>query len=291
MEERDRMARLLRRHELKLTKKLGQHLLVDLDILERIASEVGADDRTDVVEVGSGAGNLTYMLALSGAHVTGLELDRRFKPVHDEVILSHQEVAGHIEFVYGDALHFDFAAAGARAAAAGRRFLIAGNIPYQITSPLVMGVLESGAPFESMTLMIQREVAERFAAGPGSRRNGAITIKIQSFCETQLLATVPRTAFMPPPEVESRLIRFRPKPRAMDAGAQRAFFRLVDAAFAQRRKMLPNSVAARGIGYTKQQVDAALEELGIAVEVRAEHLGLQEFMALFGKLQEIAARP
>lgn len=269
---------ILKRHGLRLERSLGQHFLIDDDLLHRVAQATGASPDTEIVEIGAGLGNLSYMLALSGAHVHAIELDRRFEPVHRETILTDQSLSGRLEFVYADALEFDFAAAAARAAANGHKLAIAGNIPYQITSPLVMRVFESGAKFESMVLMMQREVAERLSAAPGSKRNGGISIKVQYFSKVETLFDVPPKAFLPPPEVNSQVLRFTPR----DHGKEdyRRLFQLVDAAFAQRRKVIANSVAARGIGYSRSQVDAALAAIGRQPTTRAEQLGLEDFLRL-----------
>jgi 16S rRNA (adenine1518-N6/adenine1519-N6)-dimethyltransferase len=282
-----RIAEILKRHGLRLDRHLGQHFLVDENLLHRVAKETGAASNTDVVEIGAGVGNLSYMLALSGARVTAIELDRRFEPVHREVVLATPDLEGRLQFVYADALDFDFAAASAAAKASGREFAIAGNIPYQITSPLIMRIFETGTRFDSMVLMMQREVAERLASGPGTKRNGAISIKVQYFSEVEPLFDVPARAFLPPPEVTSRVLRFTPRMPPIDV-PYGEFFPLVDAAFAQRRKVISNSIAARGIGYSREQVDAALTELKTAPTTRAEQLGLPEFLALHAALQQRA---
>ncbi|MCX7019490.1 MAG: 16S rRNA (adenine(1518)-N(6)/adenine(1519)-N(6))-dimethyltransferase RsmA [bacterium] len=285
MSEREHIKRLLKRHRLPLNKRFGQHILVDLDLLSETAGTLCPGPDSAVVEIGAGVGNLTTMLALSGAHVTAIEIDERFRPLHEGEILNRRETAGRIEFVYCDALDFDYAEAARRAQQDGRRFLIAGNIPYQITSPLIMRILESGAAFEAMALMMQREVAERLAAAPGSKRNGAISIKVQSWCEIESLFAVPRTAFLPPPEVESNLLRFRLKDAMIDPALRALLFRLVDAAFSQRRKTMPNAVAAASIaGWTKDAVGQALRAIDHRPATRAEELGLSEFLKLLGAL-------
>lgn len=275
---------LLRRHGIRLSRQLGQHLLVDEAALGDIAAASGADASARVVEVGAGAGSLTLLLAETGAQVVAVELDRRFEPVHHAIMRSQPGLAARIEWRYADALDFDWQAESEAARAAGQRFIVTGNIPYQITSPLVMGILESPAEFDSMVLMMQREVAERLAAAPGSKRNGGISIKCQYFCDIEAVRDVSRRAFLPPPEVESRVLRFRRR-AGVPPGRPEDLFRLIEAGFGQRRKMLPNSVAAVGVGWTKPQVEAALESIGIAPTVRAEGLGLAEFTGLLGALR------
>ena len=274
---------LLRRHGLRLSRQLGQHLLVDDAALADIAAACGADSSARVVEVGAGAGSLTLRLAETGAQVVAVELDRRFEPLHHAIIRSQPRLAARIEWRYADALDLDWQAECAAAREAGRRLIVTGNIPYQITSPLVMGILESPAPFDSMVLMMQREVAERLTAAPGSKRNGGITIKCQYFCDIEVVRDVSRRAFLPPPEVESRVLRFRRR-LGVPPGRPQDLFRLIEAGFGQRRKMLPNAVAAAG-EWTKTEVEAALGRLGLAPSVRAEDLGLAEFTALLAALR------
>jgi 16S rRNA (adenine1518-N6/adenine1519-N6)-dimethyltransferase len=281
MSERTRISALLREHDIRLSHRMGQHFLADLGVLTRIAQAVGAGPDCEVVEIGAGIGNLSAMLARTGADVTAVELDRRFVPIHEKV--GALNGPGRISFHYGDALDFDFAAAATHAAARGRKLLVAGNIPYQITSPLVMRVLESGADFAGMTLMMQREVAVRLAAGPGSRRNGSISIKVQFYCGVQARFDVPPSAFLPPPKVHSCVVSFTRHEAPLDDARRARFFGLVESGFGQRRKMLPNSVAAKG-HYSKEAVEAALVKMGLDPSVRAESLGLREFLALFAEL-------
>lgn len=277
--EKAQLQSLLKRYGIHVRKSLGQHFLADEVVLDRIAEAVGADACCNVIEIGAGAGTLTSKLAATGAQITAIELDHRFERLHSQRLRYE-----NVRFAYEDALDFDYSDAARQTHAAQRRLLIAGNIPYQITSPLILKILESGAAFDSMTLLMQREVAERLAAAPGSRRNGTITIKVQFFCHVEELFNVPARVFLPPPEVESSLVRFSPRRHALEPEQRRSFFRLVDAAFAQRRKMLANSVAAKGIGYSKTQVDAALAAIGISHEARAEQLGLEQFLELRDKL-------
>ncbi|MGI8907052.1 MAG: 16S rRNA (adenine(1518)-N(6)/adenine(1519)-N(6))-dimethyltransferase RsmA [Candidatus Sumerlaeaceae bacterium] len=286
--ERTRLTDLLRRHGLKTTKSLGQHFLIDDEVLHTIAHSLEPGPGSDVVEIGSGAGNLAVMLSLSGAKVTALEVDRKFELLHREIQLSPGGMTERLRWQYMDALDFDYAAAARATHELGRRFLIAGNIPYQITSPLIMKILESGAAFDCMVLMIQREVAERLAATPGGRKSGAITIKVQYYCTVEPVLDVPPEAFLPPPEVHSRVLRFVRKESDMDHNPPK-FFRLVEAAFMHRRKTLVNAVSSGTLGYSREQLEEALAAIGLSARVRAEELGVAAFIALQQHLDGSAA--
>lgn len=286
MTDRFQLMELMRRHGLRTAKSLGQHFLVDEDILSGIAHSLELDAQSTVVEIGAGPASLTVMLGLSGSRVTGLELDRKFEPLHNEIRLTRPDFADRLHFNYVDALEFNYAAAAREAHEAGRKFFIVGNIPYQITSPLIMRILESGAAFDGMVLMMQREVAERLAAAPGSRKNGSITIKVQYYCDVENLIDVPPDAFLPPPEVQSQVLRFRRKDDAQLEGKP-AFFSLVDAAFMHRRKTLPNALGAAG--YARGDAERALQEMQLLPTTRAEQLGLEQFQELAQRLKPNAA--
>lgn len=279
---------LLRRHGLWANRGLGQHFLKDEHVLQGVARAVDPGPDCDVVEIGSGPGNLTMMLALSGARVTGIEMDRRFVPLHNEILATNPAFDNRLSFHYGDALDFDYHAAAAKAHAAGRRFAIAGNIPYQITSPLIMKLLEEQVPFESMALMMQREVGVRLRSGPGSKQNGSITIKVQFYTEVEAVMDVPPSSFVPPPKVESEVVLFRrkeiPADIARDKNGRPAFFRLVDAAFMHRRKTIPNSLVAAGFCTTREQAEQALAGVDLLPTARAEQLGLEQYLALYGQI-------
>ncbi len=279
---------LLRRHGLWANRGLGQHFLRDEFILQDVARAIEPASNSEVVEIGSGPGNLTMMLALSGAHVTGIEMDRRFLPLHQEILMTNQDFKDRVQFHYSDALEFDYCGAAKAAADSGRRFLIAGNIPYQITSPLIMKVLEDEVPFESMALMMQREVGVRLRSGPGSKQNGSITIKVQFYATVEHVVDVPPKSFVPPPKVDSEVVLFRPKPIPADIRRDKngrpAFFKLVDASFMHRRKTLPNSLVTAGFAATRETVETALASLDLPPTTRAEQLGLEQYQALYDLL-------
>lgn len=294
MDARMYLQRLLKRHGVWLRKSLGQHFLVDDKALEDIAKSAcpEADGNTNVVEIGAGAGSLTVALLARKAKVTGIELDRRFMELHQELRAGWAATANTLDelnFHYGDALDFDFINAAEQAAQTGRKFVIAGNIPYQITSPLIMKILEDGIPFDSMTLMMQKEVAQRLTASPGSRTIGSISIKVQYFCEMETVRDVSHKCFLPPPKVESRVLRFRRRDGVNpDLQTCKRLFNLVDAGYRHRRKVLPNAVGSAGLyHWSKQTVEQALKNLGIDVNVRAEQLGVADWQTLLQELDRL----
>lgn len=289
MSERHLLNELLRRHGLRTSKALGQHFLADEEILRTIAKASNPGPDSQVVEVGSGPSNLTVLLGLSGARVTGIEMDLKFKPLHHEIVMSRTEFADKVKFHYGDALDFDYKGFGEQVKAEGLRYLIIGNIPYQITSPLIMGILESGAPFDEMILMMQREVALRLNAEPGGKTNGAITIKVQYYADVELICDVPSSCFVPPPKVESQVLRFTRREQSdivMDAKGKPRFFKLVDAGFMYRRKTLPNAFLGAGVPFSREEIVTALAQMDLPETVRAEQLGVLDYMTLDAHLHK-----
>ena len=210
-ETRDYLQKLLRRHGVWLRKSLGQHLLVDDIALQDIAAAACEKPNCHIVEIGAGAGSLTVALLAHKADVTCIELDCRFIDIHKELSagLLTSDDHGTLDFFYGDALKFDFNGMARKVKERGKSFVIAGNIPYQITSPLIMKIIEEAVPFDSMTLMMQTEVAQRLMAKPGSHAIGAITLKVQYFCDIEIIRDVSNRSFLPPPKVQSRVLRFR----------------------------------------------------------------------------------
>ncbi|HEY7071626.1 MAG TPA: 16S rRNA (adenine(1518)-N(6)/adenine(1519)-N(6))-dimethyltransferase RsmA [Acidimicrobiales bacterium] len=252
---------LLAEHGLSPSRALGQNFVADPNTVRRIArlAEVGPGDR--VVEVGPGLGSLTLALAETGASVTAVELDRHLLPALRSVV----EPAG-VRVVHGDAMALDWDSV---LVPSGGWALVA-NLPYNIATPLVLDLLERVPAIERMLVMVQREVGERLAAGPGTKAYGIPSVKVAYRASAEVVGRVPATVFIPPPRVESVLVRLRrlaAPPVAADPGA---LFRLVEAGFGQRRKMLRRSLAGL--------VDpAAFERAGVRPEARAEELSLADW--------------
>ena len=235
--------------------KLGQNFLIDAQAVERIAASLGDLSGHTVAEIGPGAGAITGALAARAAHVLVLEQD---------------------------VLNFNFAAASA---AAGERLAVVGNLPYGITSQILLKLAASHAALDRAVLMVQREVADRITAGPGSRDYGLLSVTVQIYGPAQNLFTLPPESFSPPPDVHSTVFRWRFEPRFMELGLEEAsFLPFVRKAFAQKRKTLANNLRAAGIA--PAAVTAALAHAGIDPQARAEALSVQAFAALWHSLNE-----
>ncbi|MDP8936885.1 MAG: 16S rRNA (adenine(1518)-N(6)/adenine(1519)-N(6))-dimethyltransferase RsmA [Actinomycetota bacterium] len=268
---RRQLRRLLDEHGLEPSRARGQNFVVDPNTVRRIArlAEVGPGDR--VVEIGAGLGSLSLALAETGASVTAIEVDHRLVPVLRSVV----EPAG-VAVVEGDALRLDWGALLGDAP-----WVLVANLPYNVATPFVADLLDGVPAIRRMVVMVQREVAERLAAGPGEEAYGAVSVKVAYWARASVVARVPPTVFLPPPKVESAVIRIdrRPEP-AMPADVDREWlFRLVGTAFRQRRKMLRRSLADL---VTAEELAAA----GIRGEARPEELAVEAW----GRLARCTAR-
>ena len=247
--------------------KLGQNFLRDASAIERIVDALGDCSARTVVEIGPGQGAITRSLASRAQRVIAVEVD----PILAESLRSSLP-ADRVSVVSQDVLAFDFAEA---AAAAAGRLLVVGNLPYYITSPILLKLAASNASIESAVLMVQREVADRITAAPGSRDYGLLSVTIQMYGPVTSLLTLPPSAFTPPPEVHSTVFRWRFQPRFAELGVdEESFLQFARQAFAQKRKTLANNL--RAAGYEPSSTGRALEDAGIAHQVRAEALGLTQ---------------
>jgi 16S rRNA (adenine1518-N6/adenine1519-N6)-dimethyltransferase len=256
--------------------KLGQNFLNDTEAVERIANSLGDIAGRTVVEIGPGAGAITGALAARAGHVLAVELDTELA-AH----LRTQFPADRVTVTEQDVLHFDFAAASA---AAGERLRVVGNLPYYITSQILLKLAASHKSLDRAILMVQREVAERITAGPGSRDYGLLSVTVQMFGPAECLFTLPPSAFSPPPDVHSTVFRWRFAPRFEELGVQEdSFLRFVRKAFAQKRKTLANNLRAAGI--PPVIASAAMARAGIDPKARAEALTIEAFAALWHSLE------
>ena len=269
---------LLARHGFRFSKSLGQNFLTAAWVPERIAEEAGADEQTGVLEVGPGIGCLTAELARRAGKVAAIELDRALLPVLRETLRDCDNVA----VIHGDATRLDLRALAAEQFP-GLRPVVCANLPYNVTSPLLTALIEADC-FETITVMIQREVARRICAGPGSPDYGAFGLFVRWHCVPELLFDVPPDCFVPQPKVTSSVIRLtrRAEP-PLPVKDEALLFRVIRAAFNQRRKTLVNALSS-GLGLGKDGLERILTELGLDPRVRGETLDLRAFAAVSDKI-------
>lgn len=265
---------LLSRHGFTFSKALGQNFLINPSVCPQMAACCGADGQ-GVLEIGPGVGVLTAELAKRASRVVSLELDKRLLPVLEETLADFDNV----KIVNDDALKADLRALLAEHFA-GMEVCVCANLPYYITSPVIMRLLEERLPFRSITVMVQKEAADRLCAPVGSREAGAVTVAVQYYAEAEKLFSVSRGSFLPAPHVDSAVIRLQIRETpAVAVADEKKFFRMVKAAFGQRRKTALNAISA-GMALQKAGVAAALERAGLEANVRAEKLSMEQLSTL-----------
>lgn len=268
--QKDVTLHILKTFGIHMSKKLGQNFLIDGNVVDGIVSAAKVTPGDAVLEVGPGIGTLTQGLAEAGAAVTAVELDRRLLDVLGKTLEGYENV----RVVHGDILKIDISREINR-----EKYKLVANLPYYITTPIIMKFLEERLPVELLVTMVQKEVAERMVARPGGKDYGALSVAVQYYTEPEIMFIVPPQAFIPPPAVESAVIRctVRSTP-PVTVDSEKMFFRVVKAAFAQRRKTLANGLKAGGL--TKEDTDHVLAQAGIDGMRRGEQLTLDEFAAI-----------
>ena len=266
---------LLAKNGFTFKKSLGQNFLTDASVCPSMA-DAACDSQTGVLEIGPGIGVLTVELSKRAKKVVAVELDERLKSVLP-ITLAECE---NTEVVYGDIMKLDLPALIAEKFSDCKRVSVCANLPYYITSPVIMLLLESKLPIDTVTVMVQKEAAERLCATVGTRQAGAVTAAVQYYAIPQVLFSVSRNAFLPPPNVDSAVIRLtiRQTP-PVTPKSEEAFFKLVKACFAQRRKTLVNTVS-NTLGLEKDVIRAALKQLGLTETVRGEQLTIEQLSDL-----------
>lgn len=272
---------ILSRHGFSFSKGLGQNFLINPDVCPKIAEYGNAAPGWGILEIGTGIGVLTKELALRADKVSAVEIDSRLIPVLDETLAEFSNVKIYNEDVMkadlSRIISDDFA---------GLKVAVCANLPYYITSPVIMLLLESRLPIESITVMVQKEAAQRLCAKVGTRDSGAITAAVNYYGSVKQLFGVSRGSFMPQPNVDSAVIRIDiDKEPRLAPEQEKFFFRMVKAGFSQRRKTLANSLQSQ-LGADKNDVYSALSELGISASVRIEALDMEQLMALSLRLME-----
>ena len=266
---------VMARHGVTFNKGLGQNFLVDPEVCPAMAEAAGLNENTCAIEIGPGVGVLTAELAKRAGKVLSFEVDTRLLPVLSETLAEFNNV----EIINQDVMKADLKGI-IEEKCKGMEIAVVANLPYYITSPIIMLLLESRLPVKSVTVMVQKEAADRLCAEVGSRDGGAVTVAVSYYSEAQKLFYVPRESFLPPPKVNSEVIQLtvRPEP-PVTVSDEEKFFKLVKAAFSQRRKTAENSISA-GLGIPKPQIAEALEKAGLERTVRAEKLTMDDFAAL-----------
>ncbi|RGJ21505.1 16S rRNA (adenine(1518)-N(6)/adenine(1519)-N(6))-dimethyltransferase RsmA [Coprococcus comes] len=274
---------ILQKYNFNFQKKFGQNFLIDEHVLDKIirAAEITKDDY--VLEIGPGIGTMTQYLACAAREVTAVEIDRALIPILEDTLKEYDNVS----IINEDILKVDIAAL-AKEKNGGRPIKVVANLPYYITTPIIMGLFESHVPLESITVMVQKEVADRMQVGPGTKDYGALSLAVQYYAEPYIVANVPPNCFMPRPAVGSAVIRLtrhqKPPVEVMD---EKLMFRLIRASFNQRRKTLANGLKNSGeLNLSKEVITAAIEKLGKGSSVRGEVLDLEEFARLTNIIKE-----
>jgi 16S rRNA (adenine1518-N6/adenine1519-N6)-dimethyltransferase len=282
----NRTREIMSRYGITAKKSLGQNFLVDRNILRNIVRAAELSPDHGVLEIGPGIGALTEELAKSAGQVVAVEIDRRLIPVLTAVLRNYPNVS----VVHGDILNIDLGRLWQTHFADQTQVSIAANLPYYITTPIMMRLLESGVRFRHMVVMIQKEVAERIAAAPGSKAYGSLSVAVQYYCELKTIAAVPPTVFIPQPNVESAVIRLtRREHPPVHVNDERRFFEVVQAAFAQRRKTLANNLLHRYGKENKELLLQVLERAGIDPSRRGETLAIGEFARLADEIGAVPA--
>ena len=258
---------ICKRFDIKMSKKLGQNFLIKRGIVDEIVHAAELTPGEPVLEVGPGIGTLTQGLAQSGADVTAIELDRRLLEVLDTTLASYDNV----RIIHGDVLKLDVPTIMNH-----KSFKVVANLPYYITTPIIMSLLESKLPIERLVVMVQKEVALRMIAKPGTKDYGALSVAVQYYTEPDIVLDVPPKSFLPAPAVTSSVIRcvLRDKP-PVDVIDEKLFFRVVKAGFAQRRKTFSNTMKTTGL--TRDRIEELLVKANIDGQRRGETFTLQEF--------------
>ncbi|MBR4731447.1 MAG: 16S rRNA (adenine(1518)-N(6)/adenine(1519)-N(6))-dimethyltransferase RsmA [Lachnospiraceae bacterium] len=274
---------ILQKYKFNFQKKFGQNFLIDTTVLERIiaAAQITAEDC--VLEIGPGIGTMTQYLAESAGQVVAVEIDKALIPILEETLSAYQNVT----VINADVLKLDIKQI-AEEKNDGKPIKVVANLPYYITTPIIMSLFESGVPLDSITIMVQKEVAERMQVGPGTKDYGALSLAVQYYAKPEIVANVPPNCFIPRPTVGSAVIRLtRHQVPPVDVKDEHHMFALIRASFNQRRKTLANGLSnAQELHLTRERVTQATDKMGLSPTVRGETLTLAQFAELSNLLLE-----
>ncbi len=276
---------VLNRYKFAFQKKFGQNFLIDTHVLERIIDEAGITPDDFVLEIGPGIGTMTQYLACAAREVVAVEIDKVLIPILEGDTL---KAFDNVTVINEDILKVDINKL-VEEKNGGRPIKVVANLPYYITTPIIMGLFESHVPIESITIMVQKEVADRMKTGPGSKDYGALSLAVQYYANPEIVANVPPNCFMPRPNVGSAVIRLtRHETPVVDVKDEKLMFRIIRASFNQRRKTLVNGLKNSGeINFTKEQIEAAITAIDKPLTIRGEALTLAEFAALSNAFSEM----
>ena len=268
---------VIQKYQFAFQKKFGQNFLIDPHVLDKIIGAAGVTKEDMVLEIGPGIGTMTQYLAEAAGKVVAVEIDNNLIPILKETLADYD----NITIINEDILKVDIKKL-AEEYNGGRPIKVVANLPYYITTPIIMGLFESNVPIDNITVMVQKEVADRMQVGPGSKDYGALSLAVQYYAEPYIVANVPPNCFIPRPNVGSAVIRLtRHKEMPVQVTDPKLMFRLIRASFNQRRKTLHNGLNnAPDISFTKEQIIAAIESLGVPATIRGEALDLKQFAQL-----------
>lgn len=268
---------ILQKYDFHFQKKFGQNFLIDTHVLEKIIDSAGVTQDDFVLEIGPGIGTMTQYLCERARQVMAVEIDQNLIPILKETLSAYDNVT----VVNEDVLKLDIAKV-AEEYNGGKPIKVVANLPYYITTPIIMGLFESHVPLESVTVMVQKEVADRMQSGPGTKEYGALSLAVQYYAEAEIVANVPPNCFMPRPKVGSAVIRLTcHKENPVKVQDEKFMFRVIRASFNQRRKTLQNGLGNdAGLPVTKEMTAKALEQMELSPTIRGERLSLQEFATL-----------
>lgn len=272
---------VLQKHQFTFQKKFGQNFLIDPHVLDKIirSAEITPDDM--VLEIGPGIGTMTQYLACAAGKVVAVEIDRALIPILEDTLEGYDNV----RVINGDILKMDLAKL-AKEENGGRPVKVVANLPYYITTPIIMSLFEGQVPLKSITVMVQKEVADRMQAAPGSKDYGALSLAVQYYAKPYIAANVPQNCFIPRPRIGSAVIRLeRYETPPVEVKDEKLLFQVIRASFNQRRKTLANGLKnSPELDFTKEEIEAAIEKLGKGPAVRGETLTLEEFAELSNRL-------
>ncbi|MGI6054642.1 MAG: 16S rRNA (adenine(1518)-N(6)/adenine(1519)-N(6))-dimethyltransferase RsmA [Clostridium sp.] len=274
---------IIQKYNFAFQKKFGQNFLIDTHVLDKIIAAANVTKEDTVLEIGPGIGTMTQRLAEAAGRVFAVEIDTNLIPILNETLGDY----GNVTVINEDILKVDIKKL-TEEGGQGRPVKVVANLPYYITTPIIMGLFESGAPIANITVMVQKEVAERMQVGPGSKDYGALSLAVQYYAEPYIVANVPPNCFIPRPNVGSAVIRLtRYEKPPVQVADKRLMFALIRASFNQRRKTLLNGLSnSQELPFSKEAIAAAIADLGLAPAVRGETLSLEQFARLSDRLGE-----